>query len=55
MAHLACIGSHAVNGVSALHTELLKQDVMRDFYQLTPEKVFNVTNGVTPRRWMKFI
>jgi len=53
MAHLACIGSHAVNGVSALHTELLKRDVMHDFYGLAPEKFFNVTNGVTPRRWMK--
>jgi starch phosphorylase len=52
MAHLACIGSHAVNGVSALHTELLKRDVMHDFYQLDPQKFFNVTNGVTPRRWM---
>jgi len=53
MAHLACIGSHAVNGVSALHTELLKRDVMRDFYELCPEKFLNVTNGVTPRRWIK--
>lgn len=53
MAHLACIGSHAINGVSALHTELLKQDVLHDFYKLTPEKFFNITNGVTPRRWMK--
>jgi len=53
MAHLACIGSHAVNGVSALHTELLKRDVMHDFYELSPEKFLNVTNGVTPRRWIK--
>ena len=53
MAHLACIGSHAINGVSALHTELLKRDVLHDFYELNPEKFFNVTNGVTPRRWMK--
>jgi len=53
MAHLACIGSHAVNGVSALHTELLKRDVMHDFYELAPEKFLNVTNGVTPRRWIK--
>ncbi|MGB7442708.1 MAG: glycogen/starch/alpha-glucan phosphorylase [Coleofasciculaceae cyanobacterium] len=53
MAHLACAGSHAINGVAALHTELLKQDVLRDFYQLWPEKFQNKTNGVTPRRWMK--
>ena len=53
MAHLACVGGHAINGVSALHTELLKQDVLHDFYQLSPGKFFNVTNGVTPRRWMK--
>jgi glycogen phosphorylase len=53
MANLATIGSHAVNGVSALHTELLKQDVMKDFYKLSPAKFFNVTNGVTPRRWIK--
>lgn len=53
MAHLACVGGHAINGVSALHTELLKQDVMHDFYRINPEKFFNVTNGVTPRRWMK--
>jgi len=53
MAHLACIGSHAINGVSALHTELLKKLVMQDFYHLYPEKFFSVTNGVTPRRWIK--
>ncbi len=52
MAHLASVGSHAINGVAALHTELLKQTVLRDFYTLTPEKFFNVTNGVTPRRWI---
>ena len=48
MAHLACVGSHAINGVAALHTELLKQTVLRDFYAVMPEKFFNVTNGVTP-------
>lgn len=53
MAHLASIGSHAINGVSALHTELLKQDVLHDFYELQPDTFFNVTNGVTPRRWIK--
>ncbi len=52
MAHLACIGSHAINGVAALHTELLKQSTLKDFYQLWPEKFFNKTNGVTPRRWL---
>lgn len=52
MAHLASIGSHTINGVAALHTELLKRDVLRDFYALFPEKFKNVTNGVTPRRWV---
>ncbi len=52
MAHLASVGSHAINGVAALHTELLKQTVLRDFYTIAPEKFFNVTNGVTPRRWI---
>jgi glycogen phosphorylase len=52
MANLATVGSHAVNGVAALHTELLKQTVMRDFYKLYPDKFHNVTNGVTPRRWV---
>jgi starch phosphorylase len=52
MAHLAALGSHAINGVAALHTELLKTNVLRDFYELTPEKFSNKTNGVTPRRWI---
>ncbi len=52
MAHLASVGSHAINGVAALHTELLKQTVLSDFYRVAPEKFFNVTNGVTPRRWI---
>ncbi len=52
MAHLACVGSHAINGVAALHTELLKQDVLQDFHALWPDKFSNKTNGVTPRRWM---
>jgi glycogen phosphorylase len=52
MAHLASIGSHAINGVAALHTELLKQTVLRDFHTVEPEKFLNVTNGVTPRRWI---
>jgi len=54
MAHLACVGSHAINGVAKLHTELLKQDVLRDFYELWPEKFYNITNGVTPRRFLVF-
>lgn len=52
MAHLACVGSHAVNGVAALHSELIKQSVLKDFAELWPEKFTNVTNGVTPRRFM---
>jgi glycogen phosphorylase len=52
MAHLACVGSYAINGVAALHTELLKQDVLRDFHELYPEKFSNKTNGVTPRRFV---
>jgi starch phosphorylase len=52
MANLACIGSHTINGVAALHTELLKTCVLRDFHQLWPEKFVNVTNGVTSRRWI---
>jgi starch phosphorylase len=52
MAHLASVGSHAINGVAALHTDLLKETVLRDFHRISPEKFFNVTNGVTPRRWI---
>jgi starch phosphorylase len=52
MAHLATVGSHAVNGVAQLHSELLKQTVLRDFADLWPEKFCNVTNGVTPRRFV---
>ena len=52
MAHLACVGSHAINGVAELHTKLLKQSVLKDFYELFPEKFNSKTNGVTPRRWM---
>ena len=52
MAHLACVGSHAINGVAGLHSELLKRDVLKDFYELWPHKFSNKTNGVTPRRWM---
>ncbi|MGZ5091000.1 MAG: glycogen/starch/alpha-glucan phosphorylase [Burkholderiales bacterium] len=52
MANLACVGSRAINGVAALHSELLKQTVLKDFYELMPEKFTNVTNGVTPRRFL---
>ena len=52
MAHLACVGSHAINGVAALHSELLKETILKDFYELWPEKFSNKTNGVTPRRWL---
>ena len=52
MANLACVCSHTINGVAALHSDLLKQTVLRDFYELYPEKFCNKTNGVTPRRWM---
>ncbi|UCE77058.1 MAG: glycogen/starch/alpha-glucan family phosphorylase, partial [Gammaproteobacteria bacterium] len=53
MAHLATVGSFAVNGVAALHTELLKSTVMQDFHELWPDKFLNVTNGVTPRRFLR--
>nr|MCU0395120.1 glycogen/starch/alpha-glucan phosphorylase [Chitinophagaceae bacterium] len=53
MAHLATVGSNLVNGVSQLHSELLKKDVLADFHRLDPRKIINVTNGVTPRRWMR--
>ena len=52
MAHLACVGSHAINGVAALHTELLERGTLRDFHALWPQKFSNKTNGVTPRRFL---
>jgi glycogen phosphorylase len=52
MANIACVGSSAINGVAELHTELLKDHVLRDFYEFFPEKFSNKTNGVTPRRFM---
>ncbi|HOP64407.1 MAG TPA: glycogen/starch/alpha-glucan phosphorylase [Spirochaetota bacterium] len=53
MANLAIIGSHSINGVAALHSEILKDHVFRDFYKLWPEKFNNKTNGITQRRWLK--
>ncbi|EPQ80199.1 Glycogen phosphorylase [Mycobacterium marinum str. Europe] len=52
MAHLATVGSHAVNGVAALHSELLKTTVLKDFYEMWPQRFSNKTNGVTPRRFV---
>ena len=52
MAHLATVGSHAINGVAALHSDLLKASVLKDFYELWPERFSNKTNGVTPRRFL---
>ena len=52
MANLASVGCHAINGVAPLHTELLKKTVLHDFHEMFPEKFHNVTNGVTPRRWV---
>jgi len=52
MAHLAVVGSHTVNGVAALHSELLKSTLFADFDRIYPGKMTNVTNGITPRRWL---
>ena len=52
MAHLATVGSHSINGVAALHSELLKENVLKDFYEMWPERFSNKTNGVTPRRFL---
>jgi starch phosphorylase len=52
MANLACVGSHAINGVAALHTELLKKSVLADVHRIRPDVIRNVTNGVTPRRFV---
>jgi len=53
MANLAIVGSHSVNGVSALHTRILTERLLRDFHEFYPGKFHNKTNGITPRRWLK--
>ncbi|MFH1418510.1 MAG: glycogen/starch/alpha-glucan phosphorylase [Planctomycetota bacterium] len=53
MAHLAIVGSHSVNGVSELHTQILKDRVLKDFHEFYPGRFNNKTNGITPRRWLK--
>jgi glycogen phosphorylase len=52
MAHLAIVGSHTVNGVAALHTDILRRDLFREFHELWPDRLVSVTNGITQRRWM---
>ena len=52
MAHLAIIGSHKVNGVAELHTQLMKKTIFSDFNRIYPDKIINMTNGITPRRWL---
>lgn len=52
MAHLAIVGSHKVNGVAAIHTQLMRETIFADFDRLYPGKIVNMTNGITPRRWL---
>jgi starch phosphorylase len=52
MAHLAIVGSHKVNGVAAIHTQLMRQTIFSDFDRFCPDKIVNMTNGITPRRWL---
>ncbi len=54
MAHLATVGSHSINGVAELHSELVKRELLHDFYELFPERFNNKTNGITPRRWLLY-
>lgn len=54
MAHLAAATVFSINGVAKIHTQILKDDVMKDFYRLFPEKFNNKTNGITPRRWLLY-
>ncbi|MEA4888911.1 MAG: glycogen/starch/alpha-glucan phosphorylase [Clostridiaceae bacterium] len=53
MAWMAVYGSHSINGVAAMHTQILQRETLREFYQLWPERFSNKTNGVTPRRWLR--
>ena len=53
MAWIACYASYAINGVAALHTDILKRDTLKDWYAIWPERFNNKTNGVTPRRWLR--
>uniref|UniRef100_A0A665US43 Alpha-1,4 glucan phosphorylase n=1 Tax=Echeneis naucrates TaxID=173247 RepID=A0A665US43_ECHNA len=52
MAHLCIVGSHAVNGVAQIHSDILKATIFKDFYEMEPHKFQNKTNGITPRRWL---
>lgn len=52
MAYLAVVASHTINGVAAIHSEIIKDTIFREFHELWPEKFQNKTNGVTPRRWL---
>jgi len=52
MASLACVGSHTINGVAELHSQLIREDLLRDFHAMWPAKFTSITNGVTPRRWL---
>jgi glycogen phosphorylase len=54
MAHLATLGSHSINGVAKLHSDLVKSQLLTDFYEMFPERFNNKTNGVTPRRWLLY-
>src|SRR5262249_43473376 len=52
MAHIAIVGSHSINGVAGLHSQILKNSLFRDFERIFPGRIINVTNGITPRRWL---